>query len=340
MKQSSPTSTLIRDGVLKIAANPRSNPGHLNFEAYTLPLIQDDYPARTAAMWNGAYAEFQMPFGNVMLAGDPANAPQILQAFRNDPKYLGGGAGVGFKEALLPHLDELDERARLTGSVNFIAKQANGALRGYNSDGLGFLRGVEEALALRGETVARKRAVLLGAGGTASAVAFALVEHGCRIVILNRTVARARALAERINAYLGKTLAQFGPEEDLESIAGTADLVINLSTKGSSAELAEYSALAPAILPATAENISRNLTGTERVWSVLAKQALLCDVVLSSQETPFLREARVRGFTTLNGVAMVIHQGVAAFCILHAQRLNEKGILKSRVAEVMRAYAG
>lgn len=330
---------LVRDKVLSPAKQPKNNPDSLNFERYTLPLLEHDYPAKTAIMWNEAYRTFGMDAGNSMMVGNPEFTRQILEVLSRDHKYLGGGAGVGFKDEAIKYLDELDERARAIGSVNFILKSPEGKLRGYNTDGVGYVESLNEIFRERSENLKNKRAVILGAGGTGNAVAFALAEHGMRVVILNRTAEKARELAEKINHHFGNDAAAFGGEDKIAEEVAHADAVINVSTKGSAGVLRPYSALAPAVLPATPENIKKNIEEAERILGLIPKSTVLSDIVLTEKGTPFLRSAKEGGFTTLDGLPMVVNQGAEAFWILHGQELEGKGVTKKKVEEAMKAAA-
>ena len=113
-------SSLVSDGILKVAMLPSANWQEFDSRPLTLPLIAEDYPAKTAAMWNAAYAKFGMPDRNSMVLADPVQVANIMQAFRQDSRYQGGGAGVGFKEAVVPHLDEITPLAKAMGDVNII----------------------------------------------------------------------------------------------------------------------------------------------------------------------------------------------------------------------------
>jgi len=326
---------LLRRAVLSVARKPTGNPQSLDAPSYTLPLIEHDYPAMTAAMWNESYRAFGIEAQNIMLVGSSRHSGEILGALRRDPKYLGGGAGVGFKDAVVRHLDDLDAMAETVGSVNFVVKTRQGKLRGYNTDGAGYARGLEEVLARRQQDLQDKRIVMLGAGGTASSVAFALAERGARLVITNRTRARAEELAGRVNRHFRCQAAGFAAETELLEHLAAADAVVNVSTKGSSGSLEAYSALAPAELPATPRNLQANLDAADRLMALIPKHAVLSDVVLGDSVTPFLRAARARGFLTMDGVPMVVNQAVEAFWILHGDPLAAKEIPKGRVAEVM-----
>ena len=115
---------------------------------------------------------------------------------------VGVNVTVPLKELVLPYLDEIDADAARVGSVNTICNR-NGKLIGYSTDGAGFLRSLKEV----GQAMDNRRVYLLGAGGSARAVAFALASHGCFCTIANRTRERADELAAAVNAaYPNQTL--------------------------------------------------------------------------------------------------------------------------------------
>lgn len=338
------TNDLVRAKVLSFAHEPRNNPESLEFPQYTISLIEHDYPAKTPVMWNAAYHEFGIDAGNIMLVGDPKQCGHMLDVFRKDAKYKGGGAGVGFKDEVIPYLDEVEPLAKEIGAVNFILKTPEGKLRGFNTDGIGYAQSLEEVFKKKGEGLVGKKAVILGAGGAGNAVAFALAEKGMKIVILNRTVVKARDLADKINRYFGQKgttseLVRFGGEDQIAAEVRDADAVINVSTKGSAGELEKYSALAPANLPANEENIRENIKRAEAVLRTIPREAVVSDIVLGKELTPLIKSARDAGFETLDGIPMVINQGVEAFWLLYGQELQARNITKEQVAEVMKRAA-
>jgi len=337
------TNDLIRTKVLSFAREPKKNPESLDFSTYTIPLIEHDYPAKTPVMWNAAYREFGIDAGNIMLVGDPKQCGYMLDVFRKDAKYRGGGAGVGFKDEVIPYLDELEPLAKEIGAVNFIMKTPEGKLKGFNTDGAGYAQSLEEVFKQRHEELRGKKAVILGAGGAGNAVAFALAEKGMRVVILNRTVAKARDLADKINRYFKKIgteeMVRFGGEELIAAEVRDADAVINVSTKGSAGELEKYSALAPAVLPANKENIRENLKRAEAVLRTIPRKTIVSDIVLGKELTPLLQSAKKAGFEILDGIPMVINQGVEAFWLLYGKELQAKNITKEQVADVMKRAA-
>ncbi|MFN7088381.1 MAG: hypothetical protein ACK4NX_00945, partial [Candidatus Paceibacteria bacterium] len=153
--------------------------------------------------------------------------------------------------------------------------------------------------------------------------------------ILNRTVAKAKELAEKINQHLGRDISKFGGEERIAEEVARADVVINVSTKGAAGSLEAYSALAPASLPPTPENIKKNLEEAKRILDLIPKTIVMSDIVLTEKGTPFLNAAKAAGLATLDGVPTVINQGVEAFWILHREELEKKGVTKEEVKAVM-----
>lgn len=331
-------------GLLSFAKSPGDNPGSFadieSHKHYGIALIEHDYPGKTPAMWNAAYRHFGMDAIVAMMVGDPSHTGDILSALKDDPKYFGGGAGVGFKDSSVKYVDELDPLARAIGAVNLIEKLPSGKLKGWNTDGLGYAQSLEELLQKQGELLRGVKVVMIGAGGTGNAIAFALAEKGARITIVNRTVEKAEELAKRINAKEGTVAAVARGEDTLSLEIVDANVVINVSTKGAMGDFEEYSALAKAKLPATPENIKENMDAATHLLDLIPRSAILSDVVLRNEPTPFLKQAQEKGFTTLDGVPMVINQGVQSFLIIHGDEVGRSEDVKNKLWEIMRTAAG
>lgn len=332
---------LVVKGTLKFAREPKDNPDNLDSSNYVIPLIEHDYPAKTPVMWNAVYNNLGLPTRNIMLVGNPGNLPDIFDIFRQDLKYLGGGAGVGFKDEAVRYLDEFEPIAKEIGAINFILKTNEGKLKGFNTDGIGYAQSLEEVFDQRKQVLRGKKVVVLGAGGASNAVAFALAERGAKLVILNRTIEKAENLVSKINNYfnlINDDQARFGSEDAIVEEVRDAEAIVNVSTKGSG-ELAGYSALAPVNLPSNEENIRKNLSQALEVIKTIPEHAIISDIVLGKELTPLLKSAKEAGFEILDGIPMVINQGVEAFWLLHQKELMEKGISKDEVAEIMRKAA-
>jgi shikimate dehydrogenase len=201
-----------------------------------------------------------------------------------DAGYLGANVTIPHKERVIPLLDELGGQSAKVGAVNTIVNR-EGRLFGFNTDGPGFVA------ALRNEAnfdPARKAILVLGAGGAARGIVFALAEaRADNIGIWNRSAGRAGKLA----ADLGTT----GVSVHTAALPDTGgyDCIVNCTSVGMEG------------------------TGTEGEspcdLSTARESALAVDIVYRPEETGFLREARARGLKTLGGLPMLVYQGALAF---------------------------
>lgn len=198
---------------------------------------------------------------------------------------LGANVTIPHKEAVIPLLDELGGQSARMGAVNTIVNR-EGRLFGFNSDGPGFVA------ALKAEAVfdpAGKRVLLLGAGGAARGIAFALAEaNAAAVAIANRTRERAARLADEVGGPGGIVRAV-----PLDVALGEYDCVVNCTSVGM------HGGPEPAGLPVGLDDAR---PGT-----------LVVDIVYAPELTPFLAEATRRGLRTLGGLPMLIYQGALAF---------------------------
>lgn len=150
--------------------------------------------------------------------------PSMIAALRVLKNCAGSGVTIPHKIAVAPLLDELTERARVIGSVNYIRRNADGTLTGDNVDGSGFVLGAGQAgIELKG-----LRVLLLGAGGAGRSLAFALAEAGVgELAIANRDGARAQALVEAVKAVFPALAVTVGRPD-----ARGFDMVVNATSLG------------------------------------------------------------------------------------------------------------
>ena len=231
------------------------------------PAIQG--AALEAAGVDATYDRWETP-----LDGLPARLASL-----REPDCLGANVTIPHKQAVLPLLDEVSPLAAGIGAVNTIVNSA-GRLTGHNTDGGGFIAALGEA----GLSAAGKRFLLVGAGGAARGIAFALRAAGvATLCISNRTASRAHALADAVGAHAVPIEA---------SLAGY-DCVVNCTSAGMHGSGAED------VLPCDPATAG---PGT-----------LIVDIVYAPEETPLLRAAREAGLPVLGGLPMLIHQGALAF---------------------------
>ena len=204
-----------------------------------------------------------------------------------DPSCLGANVTIPHKEAVFPYLDELGGQSSRAGAVNTIVNR-EGRLFGFNTDGPGFIA------ALKNEAnfdAAGRRFLLLGAGGAARGIAFALLEAGARsLAIWNRTANRAANLALALeSAATGDQSISVTEAAD----PSTVDCVINCTSVGMRGGGAESATPCdPGLAPA---------------------RSLFVDIVYAPERTPFLAAAEATGHRTLGGLPMLVYQGALAF---------------------------
>lgn len=220
--------------------------------------------------------------------------PSVVEGLRA-PQNLGANVTVPYKEKVVHFVDSLDDLARAVGAVNTIVNE-DGNLKGYNTDVDGFL----SALSRAGFEPRGKIAVVLGAGGAARAVCFALIREGlAMLMVANRTRARAERLVEDLSRYARETglvtqIAVVPWEEDwLKGAVSRCQLVVNCTTVG---------------MKHTPEEGSSPLT-----QDMLSSDVLVYDLVYNPRETPLLKMAKGVGAKTIDGLAMLVYQGAAAF---------------------------
>ena len=223
------------------------------------------------------------------------NLPSAINRLRQ-PENLGANVTVPYKEAVLPFIDEADDLASLIGAVNTIVNR-DGKLIGFNTDAQGFLKALHENAKFRPQN---KRVVILGAGGAARAVSFALLrEKVSSLAIANRSLARAEALVDSLREYaIGKEIRTeltvwSSQDSRLPETVQHCQLIVNCTTLGTRSSFQEGQS------PLAAE------------W--IPKGALVYDLVYNPSQTPLLTMAREAGANVLGGFPMLVYQGAASF---------------------------
>ena len=220
-------------------------------------------------------------------------APEAVGAALSGMRALGiRGLNVTIphKAAVAGLVDEVDDMAAALEAVNTVHNR-EGRLVGYNTDGPGFLRSLQEA----GHEVRGKRVALIGAGGSARSVAYAVAREGAAsLSIVARKIAQARDLAELVRqraAY--ERIMPAGLElADAQTRVTEAEIVVDSTPVG----MHPQTDVAP-VVPAS--------------W--LHEGQVVCDLTYNPRETTLLRAARSRGAMTVDGTGMLVHQGAVAF---------------------------
>ena len=216
----------------------------------------------------------------------PLNALSARVASLRLPAILGANVTVPHKQAVIPLLDEVGNQAAVIGAVNTIVNR-HGRLFGFNTDGQGFVRSLKAEASF---DVAGRETLLIGAGGAARGIAFALLEANvAHVTIANRTPARAVALARDLEPVAPGRISLAG----WPATTGEFDLVVNATSVGM--EGGGAAGASPCAFDAP------------------RRDALAVDIVYVPAETPFLKAARSAGRRTLDGLPMLIYQGALAF---------------------------
>lgn len=190
------------------------------------------------------------------------------------------------KVDILPYLDEIDPEARAFSSVNTV-KVKDGQLIGYNTDGKGFVQAIYDL----GFDISGKNIVILGAGGVASTIALKCELDGAeKVTVLNRTPYAAQAIVEKLNNCRG--LSGTLTTDDISEAVTDCDILVNATPLGMYGVDADF------------EDFS--------FFDSLKCGALVYDLIYNPEETNFLKQAKSRGFETLNGLNMLIYQGIWA----------------------------
>lgn len=226
---------------------------------------------------NYAYVPFEVK--------DLANAIRGIRALN----IKGTSVTAPFKIAIMQYLDKIDDVAMNIGAVNTIVNN-NGKLIGFNTDCEGAMKALEEKT-----TVSGKRVILLGAGGAAAAIAFGLKEKKADVLIINRTIQKAKELARTTNA-------RFDGLSGLKYIE-KSDILIN--------------ATSVQIIPK----------------EFLHKKLFVFDIVYNPKETLLIRDAKQAGCSIVYGYKMLLYQAVAQFELFTGTSapvsIMEKALLKA-----------
>jgi shikimate dehydrogenase len=202
--------------------------------------------------------------------------------------FKGSSVTIPHKEAAFAICHDCDLAARAAGAVNLLIFHDDGRIEGRNTDATGLAASLRENLGA--DCVRGKTAVLLGAGGAARAGVVALHDLGAAEVrILNRTRSRAEQMAAALAGQVKPKLVVHD-EQDWPRAAADAALVVHTTSAG-----------------------MKGAPSLDIDLGALPKNAAVCDIVYNPLETPLLARARAAGLATVDGLGMLMHQGVPAF---------------------------
>lgn len=239
--------------------------------------------SKSPTMHNAAITALGLSGAYVPLHVRPEGLGEAIQAVKA-LGFRGVNVTIPHKVEVMKYLDVVDEGARQIGAVNTIVND-NGTLKGYNTDGIGYVRSLKDEACpdLKG-----KRIVVLGAGGAARGIIYALIgEKPETISIVNRTAAKALALAEEWSSLADLR----GYSEDYaEEALLTADVIINTTSVGMFPRISE--------IPIPQGHIPEGI--------------VVSDLIYNPLKTELLRQGELRQCTVHGGLGMFINQGAYA----------------------------
>ena len=256
--------------------------------------------AFAAAGLNWRYLNFEVP---------PARLGAAMQAV--DALGMRGiNLTIPHKVAVIEYLDDLSPEARAIGAVNTV-RLDGGRKIGENTDGKGFLRGVR---ADAGMDPRGKRAVILGAGGAARAIGTELALAGVAdMLVVNRSEERGRAMVADCRAATGGPV-RYEPWRGVFAVPGDCDLLVNATSVGLYPD--------PSVPDVDLQPAPDGM--------------LVADAVFNPPETGLLAAARARGLPVLDGLSMLVYQGVIAFEMWTGESPDEKA-MKSALGAALAA---
>jgi shikimate dehydrogenase len=228
-------------------------------------------------------AQYGLRGAYVPLAVNPVNLQEALVGLKA-LGFAGCNLTLPHKIEALPWLDEVDAVAQRIGAVNTLTVRADGSLHGTNTDAFGFIQSLCEAHS--SWQASAGPAVVLGAGGAARAVVWALADAGATdIRLFNRSHDKAVSMAQEF----GLPVKAFAWSERHAALEGAA-LLVNTTTQGMQGQ--------PVL---------------DLQLDALPVQALVSDIVYTPLQTDLLLRAASRGNPTVNGLGMLLHQARPAF---------------------------
>lgn len=229
------------------------------------------------AMHNAAFEHLGLDLCYVAFPVRPEMLGEAVKAVRV-LNLQGVNITVPHKEKVIPFLDKVDEEALFIGAVNTILN-SGGALKGYNTDGRGFMESLKEAdISAEGKSV-----LIVGAGGASRAISYYLSEKASRLYLFDIDDNKAKRLADDLSR-IRKNVSLKGSLKDLNAI----DIVVNATPLGLK-ERDDY----PVDI------------------SLISPDMVVCDLIY--KQTRLLAAASQKGCKTLDGLGMLLHQGAFAF---------------------------
>lgn len=237
-------------------------------------------------MHNRAFEKLNMDYAYVAFDVEPANLKSAIEGAKA-LNIKGFNVTIPHKISVIEFLDEIDEVASLIGAVNTIDFKN---MKGYNTDGIGAVKAIEEVTSIKGKNV-----VIAGAGGASRAISFYIAKYGAdTMTILNRNPLKAQNLASDVSnsGLIGEVKSDSISE--INAYLADADILIDTTPVGMHPNVDDEPI-------ATSQNMHEDL--------------VVFDAVYNPNETVLLKEAIKAGAKPVYGIKMLLYQGAESFKI-------------------------
>jgi shikimate dehydrogenase len=236
----------------------------------------------TQPMVEAAFRHHGLDWRYLTIEVDPADLGEAVRGARA-MGFAGFNCTIPHKVAVIPHLDGLGKSAELMGAVNCVVRRGD-KLIGENTDGKGFLAALQSRV-----DPAKKRIVMFGAGGAARAVGVEVGLAGAaHITLVNRDEKRGRELADLLASRVGISV-DYVPWNKTYRVPENTDVVINATSIG--------------LFPDTQARLDIDVES-------LRPGMLVADVIPNPPKTHLVRDAESRGCAVIDGLEMLVNQGV------------------------------
>lgn len=245
--------------------------------------------SKSPAMMNAAFEELGMDAYYFPMNIQEEDFGTVVKGL-SKMNYMGLTITIPYKLEILSYLDEIDPLAKIIGAVNTVRIQ-DGKLKGFNTDGEGFVRGLEVD---GGLIIADQTFLVIGAGGVSRAIMTVLASRRPKkIYLANRTVEKAEEICEKLNREVCPCCVPLPLDCNLEPFAAESTVLINATNIG----MPPMEGKSPVDL------------------SLLRPDLFVADVIYNPRRTLLLETAEKMGCRVVNGQSLLLHQGKIAFQI-------------------------
>ena len=256
-------------------------------------------------MFDAVYAHYGLPWQFWKCDVAAADLPAAIAGTRA-LGFRGYGITVPYKIDAIPHLDGIDDDARIIGAANYVTVE-DGRLIGHNNDGKGLVKAIQKVTPIAG-----KRVAMLGAGGAGRAMAVELGWAGAaHLTVITRRESQGREVAALVHRAAGIPTAWQAWAPEVVVPQGT-EMLMNATHLG----------CAPAV------------EAVPLAWDSVSPEATAVDVITNPRHTPFLQTARARGCAVVDGVEMLVQLAMQLFELWTAVTPEEE-VFQRAVAEAL-----